>query len=61
MFTLTNITGSVSGVGVTIALPSIIAGLGSWTPQVSLALTVPPYILACILTLVLCRTSGKIK
>ncbi|KAG2226550.1 hypothetical protein INT45_005036 [Circinella minor] len=59
MFTLTNITGSVSGVGVTIALPSIIAGLGSWTPQVSLALTVPPYILGCILTLVLCRTSDK--
>ncbi|KAI7847525.1 major facilitator superfamily domain-containing protein, partial [Circinella umbellata] len=59
MYTLTTITSAVSGVGVNIALPSIIAGLGSWTPQVSLALTVPPYILACILTLVLCRTSDK--
>ena len=48
----------VSGSGVKLALPSIIDGMGDWSPDVSQALTTPPYILASILILVASYYSG---
>ncbi|KAI7877816.1 MFS general substrate transporter [Lichtheimia hyalospora FSU 10163] len=44
------IIGTATGVGFNLTLPSIVHGMGDWSPAVSQALTVPPNICACILT-----------
>ena len=59
LYTLNMLFSSVSAVGVTLALPSIIAGLGQWSNSVSLALTTPPYVVACFFVYIGCWSSGN--
>ncbi|KAI8140303.1 major facilitator superfamily domain-containing protein [Fennellomyces sp. T-0311] len=54
-----HITGSIGGAGISLTLPSLIAGMGAWSPAVSLALTTPPYALSCIFILIACWTSDR--
>ncbi|KAI7878001.1 MFS general substrate transporter [Lichtheimia hyalospora FSU 10163] len=42
------IIGIATGVGFNLTLPSIVHGMGDWSPAVSQALTIPPHICACI-------------
>ncbi|CAF1300901.1 unnamed protein product [Adineta steineri] len=51
------ITGTTALQGVTLFLPSIIVGLGKWTPVQSQLMTLPPYAIAFIVTLLLSRSS----
>ncbi|KAI8141751.1 major facilitator superfamily domain-containing protein, partial [Fennellomyces sp. T-0311] len=53
------LTSSMAGIGITLTLPSIVDGLGAWDEDVSLALTTPPYALACVLIFVVSWSSGK--
>ncbi|KAI8149281.1 major facilitator superfamily domain-containing protein [Fennellomyces sp. T-0311] len=50
---------SIPGAGVRLALPSIIDGMGTWTADVSQALTTPPNIVACIFIFLTAWYSGK--
>ncbi|KAI9497316.1 major facilitator superfamily domain-containing protein [Zychaea mexicana] len=50
----------ISGSGVKLALPSIIDGMGDWQPDVSQALTTPPYVLACVFILVSSYYSDRV-
>ncbi|KAI8144101.1 major facilitator superfamily domain-containing protein, partial [Fennellomyces sp. T-0311] len=56
LYCLTGIAGS----GVKLALPSIIDGMGSWEPDVSQALTTPPYIVASFAILLSAYYSDKL-
>ncbi|KAI9491294.1 major facilitator superfamily domain-containing protein [Zychaea mexicana] len=60
LYTSVTVSTTISAVGVTLALPSIIAGMGAWSQDVSLALTTPPYVLACIFTFLGCWSSDKL-
>lgn len=53
--------GMATGVGFNLTLPSIVHGMGTWSPAVSQALTIPPNICACILTVAAGYSSGKPK
>jgi hypothetical protein len=51
------ITGTIPVQSVTLFLPSIIVGLGQWTPIQSQLMTIPPYVAAFIVTLLVSRSS----
>ncbi|KAK9765531.1 hypothetical protein K7432_006071 [Basidiobolus ranarum] len=51
------ITGTIALQGVTLFLPSIINGLGHWSPVKSQLMTVPPYAVAFFATIFLCISS----
>ncbi|KAI9243432.1 major facilitator superfamily domain-containing protein [Phascolomyces articulosus] len=50
----------VAGSGVKLALPSIIDGMGDWEPDVSQALTTPPYIIASFAILIVSYYSDRV-
>ncbi|CDH60720.1 hypothetical protein RO3G_10338 [Lichtheimia corymbifera JMRC:FSU:9682] len=53
--------GIAAGSGFNLTLPAIVHGMGNWSPAVSQALTVPPNVCACILTVAAGYSSGKPK
>ncbi|KAI8148070.1 major facilitator superfamily domain-containing protein [Fennellomyces sp. T-0311] len=53
------VTSSVAFSGVSLALPSIIDGIGDWTEDVSLALTTPPSVVTVIFLYILTYFSDK--
>ncbi|OBZ90025.1 hypothetical protein A0J61_01925 [Choanephora cucurbitarum] len=53
------ITGTSALQGVTLFLPSIVAGMGSWSRPVAQALTVPPYFFAFLSTIAVGWSSDK--
>jgi hypothetical protein len=53
------ITGTSALQGVTLFLPSIVAGLGTWSAPAAQALTTPPYFLAFLVTVVVGWSSGR--
>ena len=55
------IIGIATGVGFNLTLPSIVHGMGDWSPAVSQALTIPPHICACIFSVAAGYSSGKLK
>lgn len=57
VYMLIYITGTISLQGVTLFLPSIIADMGTWSKAVAQALTVPPYVLAFVVTLLVAWSS----
>lgn len=59
-YMLIYITGTSALQGVTLFLPSIIKGMGSWSTAASQALTTPPYVAAFIFTNVAGWTSDKL-
>lgn len=48
-----------TGTGFSLTLPSIVHGMGTWSPAVSQALVIPPNLCACILTVAVGYSSGK--
>jgi hypothetical protein len=52
------ITGTSALQGVTLFLPSIVAGMGNWSKPVAQALTVPPYFFAFLVTVAVGWSSG---
>ncbi|CAF1391416.1 unnamed protein product [Adineta ricciae] len=57
VYAIIYITGTTALQGVTLFLPSIIVGLGKWTPVQSQLMTLPPYAVAFVVTLSLSRSS----
>ncbi|KAI9281523.1 major facilitator superfamily domain-containing protein [Sporodiniella umbellata] len=53
------ITGTSALQGVTLFLPSIVAGMGTWSLPMSQALTVPPYLLAFLTTIYIGWSSDR--
>ncbi|KAI8379531.1 major facilitator superfamily domain-containing protein [Radiomyces spectabilis] len=53
------ILGSIAVQGVTLFLPSIIAGMGEWSLPVAQALTTPPYVLAFVSVIAIGYSSDK--
>lgn len=51
------ITGSIPLQGVTLFLPTLIEGMGQWTPMQSQLMTVPPYLAAFLTILIISRSS----
>lgn len=58
MYTIICLFSTIALQGVTLTLPSIVAGMGAWSTVVSQALTTPPYVMAFIGTLIVGWTSG---
>lgn len=58
MYTIICLFSTIALQGVTLTLPSIVAGMGAWTTVESQALTTPPYVMAFIGTLIVGWTSG---
>lgn len=54
------ITGTSALQGVTLFLPSIVAGLGIWSTPAAQALTTPPYFLAFLVTVLVGWSSGTL-
>lgn len=59
MYMLIYITGTSALQGVTLFLPSIVAGMGTWSKPVAQALTTPPYFLAFLATVAIGWSSDK--
>ncbi|KAI8139906.1 major facilitator superfamily domain-containing protein [Fennellomyces sp. T-0311] len=59
LYTINMMFSTISSVGVSLVLPSIIAGLGEWSNSVSLALTTPPYVAACFFVYIGCWSSDR--
>lgn len=59
IFMAVYITGTSALQGVTLFLPSIVSGLGTWSTPVSQALTTPPYFLAFLVTVAVGWSSGN--
>lgn len=53
------ITGTIALQGVTLFLPSIVAGMGQWSKPVAQALTTPPYFLAFLVTVAIGWSSDR--
>ncbi|KAI8139905.1 hypothetical protein BJV82DRAFT_581731 [Fennellomyces sp. T-0311] len=61
LYALNMLFSIISSMGVSLALPSIIVGLGEWSNSVSIALTAPPYIAACFFIYIGCWSSASVK
>ncbi|CDS07080.1 hypothetical protein LRAMOSA09603 [Lichtheimia ramosa] len=48
-----------TGTGFSLTLPSIVHGMGTWSPAVSQALVIPPNLCACILTVAVGYSSDR--
>ncbi|KAG2205801.1 hypothetical protein INT47_003984 [Mucor saturninus] len=59
IYMLIYITGTSALQGVTLFLPSIIAGMGTWSKPAAQALTTPPYFLAFLVTVAIGWSSDK--
>ncbi|CEJ05207.1 hypothetical protein RMCBS344292_19153 [Rhizopus microsporus] len=59
IFMAVYITGTSALQGVTLFLPSIVSGLGTWPTPVSQALTTPPYFLAFLVTVAVGWSSDR--
>ncbi|KAI7878568.1 MFS general substrate transporter [Lichtheimia hyalospora FSU 10163] len=59
MYTIICLFSTIALQGVTLTLPSIVAGMGAWSTVESQALTTPPYVMAFIGTLIVGYTSDR--
>lgn len=59
VYMLIYITGTSALQGVTLFLPSIVAGMGTWSKPVAQALTTPPYFFAFLVTVAIGWSSDK--
>ena len=51
------INGTIALQGITLCLPTLIDGMGQWTPVQSQLMTIPPYLIAFITILIAARSS----